>query len=257
MSWRSAIWISSAAPDPNGCLCCGTGAEAPVLFPGFIEVRSQFIQSCEYKLDKNIALRPEDPRRIRAFRDALHDVVWDKANTIDSLSKLFQAVDDLAIAEVDYYYRRRGARAWISGVTRFGAWIFGTVGLLLPLLVTTKNQNFNNLENYGYVFLASAASCLAANSLFGGTEGHIRFVSTQLEIEKLVTQARISWFEYLASQDVGNSDYKPGFLLIQNYASDLHTITIEETGQWGKALLQELAKYQKQIEEKNAAAKNQ
>ncbi len=32
MSWRSAIWISSAAPDPDGCLCCRTGAEAPVLF---------------------------------------------------------------------------------------------------------------------------------------------------------------------------------------------------------------------------------
>ncbi len=203
------------------------------------------------------ALRPEDPRRTQAFRDTLHDVVWDKANIIDSLTKLFQAVDDLAIAEVNYYYRRRGTRAWISGIARFGAWLFGTVGLLLPLLSITKNQNFNNLGDYGYVFLAAAASCLGANSLFGGTEGHIRFVSTQLEIEKLATQVRISWFEYLASQDAGNNDYKPGFLLIQNYASDLHTITIEETGRWGKALLQELAKYQKQIKEKNVAAKKQ
>ena len=201
------------------------------------------------------SLRPEDPRRIRAFREALQDVDWDQANVKDSLGKLFQAVDDLAIAEVDYYYRRRGTRAWISGIARFSAWIFGTVGLLLPLLAATKSQNFSDLGDYGYVFLAAAASCLGANSLFGGSEGHIRFVSTQLEIEKLIIQARIVWFEYLASQSVDSSDYKHGFLLIKNYAGDLHKITIGETGRWGKALLQELAKYQKQIDEKHVAGK--
>lgn len=201
------------------------------------------------------SLRPEDPRRIRTFRDALQDAVWDQANITESLNSLFQAVDDLAVAEVAYYYRRRGTRAWISGIARFGAWLFGTVGLLLPLLASAKNSNFTNIADYGYVFLAAAASCLGANSLFGGTEGHIRFVSTQLEIEKLITQARISWYEYLAAQNVDGSDYKPGFLLTQKYANDLHTITIEETGRWGEALLQELAKFQKQIDEKNTSGK--
>jgi len=199
--------------------------------------------------------RPEDPRRIRAFRDALQDVAWDQINTKDSLSHLFQAVDTLAVAEVDYYYRRRGTRAWISGIARLGAWSFGTIGLLLPLLAATKNPYFANWGDYGYVFLAAAASCLGANSLFGGTEGHIRFVATQLEIEKLITQARIAWFAYLSTLSTDNNDYKQGFLLIQNYANDLHTISIEETGRWGKNLSLELAKFQKQIDGKSMAGK--
>ena len=78
--------------------------------------------------------RPEDPRRIKAFRAKLEGLAWDKQNAVESLSALFAAVDELAEAEVHYYYRRRGTRAWISGVTRTGAWLLGTVGLLLPLL---------------------------------------------------------------------------------------------------------------------------
>ena len=198
-------------------------------------------------------LRTEDPRRLHAFRNATQGLVWDDGNVVESLTQLFRAVDKLAEAEVSYYYRRRGTRAWISGIARLSAWLFGSIGLLLPLLAITTNPEFKEWTQYGYVFLAAAASCLAANSLFGGTEGHIRFVSTQLELEKMITKARISWCQYLSSQGNDNQDSESGFLLIQDYANDLHTITISETGRWGVALLKELAKFQKTIETKKAA----
>ena len=124
-------------------------------------------------------LRTEDPRRLREFRNATQGLVWDDGKVVESLTQLFRAVDKLAEAEVSYYYRRRGTRAWISGIARLSAWLFGSIGLLLPLLAVTTNPGFKEWTQYGYVFLAAAASCLAANSLFGGTEGHIRFVSTQ------------------------------------------------------------------------------
>jgi hypothetical protein len=85
-----------------------------------------------------------------------------------TLSQLYGAVDDLAAAEVRYYYRRRMTRAWISGISRLLAWVSGTIGLLLPLLAATANPEFKDLAQYGYVFIAIAASCLTANSLFGG-----------------------------------------------------------------------------------------
>ena len=78
--------------------------------------------------------RPEDPRRIQAFRSKVEGLKWDKQSAVGSLSSLFAAVDDLAESEIHYYYRRRGTRAWISGLTRIAAWLLGTVGLLLPLL---------------------------------------------------------------------------------------------------------------------------
>jgi SMODS and SLOG-associating 2TM effector domain 2 len=197
--------------------------------------------------------RAEDPRRLRAFSNSTQELVWDDGNVVESLTQLFRAVDELAESEVGYYYRRRGTRAWISGISRLSAWLFGTIGLILPLLAVTTNPEFMEWAQYGYLFLAASASCLAANSLFGGTEGHIRFVSTQLELEKMITKARISWCQYLSLQVNDNKDSESGFLLIQDYANDLHTITISETGRWGEALLKELAKFQKTIETKKAS----
>ncbi len=198
-------------------------------------------------------LRVEDPRRLNAFRNSMQGLVWDDGNVVESLTQLFRAVDELAEAEVSYYYRRRGTRAWISGITRLSAWLFGSVGLLMPLLAVTANPEFKEWAQYGYVFLAAAASCLAANSLFGGTEGHIRFVSTQLELEKMIAKARISWCQYLSQQGNDNQDSESGFLLIHDYANELHTITISETGHWGETLLKELAMFQKTIETKKAS----
>jgi len=191
-------------------------------------------------------LRPEDPRRIKAFRDALKDLKWDKQNVVESLSCLFAAVDNLAEAEVNYYYRRRGTRAVISGLSRFTAWLLGSIGLLLPLLPAAPM--FKDWEQYGYMFLAGAASCLAANSLFGGTDGHIRFVSMQLQLEKLITSSRVGWYKYLAGAHETDEDIAQGFALILAYADSLHTATISETGRWGETLLTELAKYQKSID---------
>lgn len=196
-------------------------------------------------------LRPEDPRRINAFRDKLEALKWDKQNVVVSLSGLFAAVDNLAEAEVNYYYRRRGTRALISGLSRFTAWLLGSIGLLLPLLPDV--QMFKDWEQYGYVFLAGAASCLAANSLFGGTDGHIRFVSMQLQLEKLITASRVNWCKYLAGAHETDAEIAEGFSLILAYADSLHTATISETGRWGETLLAELANYQSSINARGSA----
>jgi len=195
-------------------------------------------------------MRPEDPIRLGKFREATQELLWDEAHVIESLSQLFCAVDDLAEAEVNYYYRRRTTRAWISGVSRLVAWVAGTIGLLLPLLAATATPEFKDLALYGYVFIAIAASSLVANALFGGTQGHIRFFTTQLELEKLMTKARISWCRYLGLRSSDNDDYKAGFLLIQEYATELHTTTISETGRWGETIIKELANFQKNIDQK-------
>ena len=194
--------------------------------------------------------RPEDPRRIQAFRNRLEGLQWDQPNTEASLKTLFEAVEDLAQTEVNYYYRRRDTRAWISGLTRFFAWLLGSVGVLLPLLAAASTSKFADWNQYGYAFLAAAACCLAANSLFGGTEGHIRFVSTQLELEKLIASSRISWCKYLATK-TPNDDIEKGFDLILSFAQALHTATISETGRWGETLLTELAKFRTALESKN------
>lgn len=189
-------------------------------------------------------LKGEDPRRIEEFRARTEELSWEADKVEGSLRTLFAAVDALAESEIAYYYRRRGTRAWISGVTRLAAWILGSVGLLLPLLSGTASARWEDWGQYGYVFLAGAASVLAANSLFAGTEGHIRFVSTQLELERLVVASRVEWYRYLALPRATDEDISRGFELILDYAHRLHGTVLQETGRWGDTLMAELAKIQ-------------
>ncbi len=192
-------------------------------------------------------LRGEDPRRIADFRARTEGLRWDPDHLDTSLRALFAAVDALAEAEIAYYHRRRGTRAWISGVTRVAAWILGSIGLLLPLLAATPSPRWQAWGQYGYVFLAAAASALAANSLFAGTEGHIRFVSTQLELERLVVASRVEWYRYLALPRESDEDLSRGFGLILDYAHNLHSAVLQETGRWGETLLAELSKLERKM----------
>ena len=191
--------------------------------------------------------RVESPERIEALRARLVALSWDAANREESLSELFNAIDALAIAELQYYFRRRTTRALISGVTRSAAWAFGTLGILAPLVAATAWLPYPNLASAGYVFLAFAASCLAANALFGGTSGHVRFVTTQLEIERLMTSTRINWCALLASEDIDDRNARC-FKLIGDYAQRLYALTVGETGNWATSSLAELERYRRSID---------
>ena len=195
--------------------------------------------------------RPENPRRVRRFREQVQALKWEQSNVAQSLFKLFDAVDVLAEAEVRYYYRRRGTRAWLSGVCRTLAWIFGTIGVLLPLCTAARGTAVESWGPWGYLFLALGGSFLGANALFGGTSGHVRFVSAQIELEKLITTSRIGWCRYLAHIDVekiSDEDIKRGFALVKTYAENLYSTTLSATRYWGETLMKELEKYRKSKE---------
>lgn len=191
--------------------------------------------------------RPEDPARIARFRERIQRLDWSEQGVEASLTALFAAVDDLAMAELQYYYRRRQTRAVISGVTRTIAWCSGSVGVILPLLAGVPADTIKPLVPYGYAALAVAGSALAANALFGGSDGHVRFVSTQLKLEKLITSARVSWCRFQSEVRQSPEEIQRGFTLIQTFATELHELTLNETGSWGQGLLAELGKYEKSI----------
>lgn len=189
---------------------------------------------------------PEDPDKLAQFRAQVLEAAWPPAKHAEDMRILFRAVDDLATAEVRYFFRRRRTRAALSGMFRTSAWICGTAGVLLPLLAATNRQDPTAWAPWGYVLLAAAASFLAANALFGGSSGHVRFVLTQLALESLITASRIEWCAFEANRlqgDLAPEAIQAGFDLIRAYAGKFYELSISETGQWGETLLAELNKY--------------
>ncbi|HEY9103493.1 SLATT domain-containing protein [Chitinimonas sp.] len=202
----------------------------------------------------NLLKRPEDPHRMVRFRERLQDIPWANNESPGALDQLFRAVDELAEAEVYYYHRRRNTRAWISGVARTIALATGSIGLLIPLLagagLAWPAGPFR--AELGYVFLAISAGALTANTLFGGTAGHVRFVTTQLKLEKLITASRIGWYDYLSNPGAADEASRRGFTLILDYATKLHDMVLAETGDWAGLTLAALEQFQKDAQNKGA-----
>ncbi len=187
----------------------------------------------------------ESPARFDAFKSKVDSLSWQEQSLPDSLDCLFYAVDDLAKAEIDYYYKRRKKWAQMSGICRSAAWFFGSIGILTPLIEPLNLFSTWIKPQHGYFFLAIAGIFLAANSLFNWTQGHIRYLKAQLSIESLVTTFRIKWCENLALLEAGTADLSQSFAIISSYSEALHTAVLSESGEWGEAILAELQKFEK------------
>ncbi len=218
----------------------------------------------------------KDARGIIAFQNTTRSLSWKGENVSNSLSQLFDAVDTLALENFQYYYKKGRQHSLLSRYLRISAWFFGFLGLMCPLLINTGIDVFSEFTKFGYVFLAISGTNLSANALFGGTSGHIRYVSAQLEIEDVIAKFRIRWAHYLCTGEFMSEFAKPvsktatvettanpptvtpshvlteaeilhnGFAILHAYANKFNEITIQETKQWTADVGKALADFQSQ-----------
>jgi hypothetical protein len=88
------------------------------------------------------------------------------------------------------------------------------------------------MTGWGYVFLAGAAILLLANEVFNGTRSHIRFITAQLTIERLVLLFSIDWERWRGNK--GTLD--DAFGLLTRFGTELHAVMRAETDEWGAAM---------------------
>ncbi|MBL9180724.1 MAG: SLATT domain-containing protein [Verrucomicrobiaceae bacterium] len=192
----------------------------------------------------------EEPSRLKAFVDAVQNLEWKQENKIGSFQKVFSAVDNLVFAEVEYYYRLRTNARRSSGFLRCAGILFAVSGGLIPLLAATGHERLTGLSPWGYVLLAIAAGFYGANQMFGGTSGHVRNVTAQLKLEKIMTVSRLKWVATIAGmQDKQMTEdmSKEAFAQIEAYAGQLYDVLDEETTRWSKELLEELKRNSDQL----------
>ncbi|HAS87815.1 MAG TPA: hypothetical protein DCS48_00670 [Desulfovibrio sp.] len=201
--------------------------------------------------------KSESIKKIINFRDELKNIKWNRKDDVESLSTMFNSLDAVAEEKLQYYYGRRKRRAFFSNLFRNLGWVAGFIGVILPLL-SDYMVAFDPTGKLGYVFLIAAASFLGANSLFEGTSGHVRYVMTQLKLEKLIVSTRLSWHVYKSRAsciECSEKEVADGFAIIQKYAQEFYDLVIDEADDWGESVLKELIKYQKSID-KNSKLKD-
>jgi hypothetical protein len=194
-----------------------------------------------------IGPRVEDPVRLKMFSDALRILHWDGSERRNSLVVVFDQLSALAHAELRYYYIRRKAASRRAAAFRFMAWLLGTLGVLAPVVNPLFDAPPPKLLSWGFLAIALAGAFLVADTVFSGTEGHGRYVTTQLKIEGLFTKFTLEWQALLVLYDSQPTPESAASLLERAiiYADGFHESLSSETAEW-KATMQrvreELAK---------------
>lgn len=184
---------------------------------------------------------PEHPKKFDLFREKVSTLKWDGQNARSSLTTMYNELEKLAEAEIKYYFGRRKRQSIISTACRIAGWIFGSLGLLLPLYAATQDAGAAKSVAWGYVSLAVAAAAFGADTLFVGTSGHIRFVAAQLGFEQLMVSTRLAWARYFSGLPEEARALEPeqviqGIDLLVSYASAIHTAALAETDVWARAI---------------------
>ena len=173
-----------------------------------------------------------EPSGAVRFTKAAEALAWPKEGTTAAaaLDPLADGLTQLIALEIGYYRdHQRTRRFWATG-TRICGYLFGTLGLLVPLLAPITQLNAQT----GYVLLALAASAIVGNRLFGATDGHIRFVTTMYALEDRLTQFGLAWARWkakAASEDVTGAN-DTGFSLLETLRADVYRILAAETATW-------------------------
>lgn len=188
------------------------------------------------------SIEVENPDRISKFLTVTSEIDW-TADSPDGWKRVFSECTDLIKGEIDYYYKSRKRNRIASFLFRLIALIFGTAGFIAPIL---EAAGFEGTAPFGYLFLAISAAFFAANSLFGGSSGHTRYVVAQLNLERTLTLMVVEWGK-INSNNAQNEE-KADF--IKEKMSEVYSILLEETDVWGKALAQAVDAYEKNVSQK-------
>ncbi|MEA3011057.1 MAG: hypothetical protein QOJ91_2749 [Sphingomonadales bacterium] len=179
------------------------------------------------------------PQRLQEFHDALAALGSGQMGD-GGLDGISDALKLLFAKEVRYYFRLRHRRSMFAMPSRLFAFVFGTVGLMVPLLAAAEPR-LALPPGYGYVLLALAAASLAANRLFGGTLGHIRYTTAQYALEALLIGFSLDWqaWKRRSAAAAPGEEAKveaEGFALLRALCTAAYAAMAEETRLWGATL---------------------
>lgn len=181
-----------------------------------------------------IGPRVEDPIRLKEFSDALSALRWEDSARRTSLIAVFDQLSRLAHAELRYYYIRRKAASRRATAFRFMAWLLGTLGVLAPVVNPLFGTPPPKLLSWGFLAIALAGAFVVADTVFSGTEGHARYVTTQLKLEGLFSKFALEWQALLVLYDDQPTAETAANLIERAivYANSFHESLNSETAEW-------------------------
>ena len=183
---------------------------------------------------------------------------WDATNPTDSLQRAYQWAVDKANERIEWYQRKsKWKRRW-SWFLRLGAVALAAVGVLCPLIAATglwpngeSGTNALSLGQLGYVFFALAAALHGFDRCFRLSKSWMRFIVTQLSLERLVIEFHYDWASLLAGQQGQPTSAQPDLPAmvqrIKDFSMAVEAAIKQETDAWVAEFQSSLAELEKML----------
>ena len=191
---------------------------------------------------------PENPTVDRnLYSESWTTVQWDSQQALNSLDRIRKRVEYEAVKAIHWYYEKKRNKVWYSQLLRMLAVIFGGIGAGIPFIASTglwimrdaaggvPDVEILRINQWGYVFILGAGTCVALDKLFGFSTNWIRFVDAATKIETLLGRFRIEWYKQMALADIGAH---PGdavtklFDTLLDFTAKTRDVIEKETGDW-------------------------
>jgi hypothetical protein len=112
------------------------------------------------------------------------------------LNQLYCHMEASTIEAIDWYLKHKAFKSRMSKALRLGTIVFLSIGGSFPILAEiARRLGYLALSDqyWGYLALALAATCLGLDKLFGFSSGWMRFMKTQIVLQKVLAEFQLDW----------------------------------------------------------------
>ncbi len=164
---------------------------------------------------------------------------WDKNDLIAGVNNLFKYVENKTQESIQWYLTKKNPKKTASVALRGVAIIFTSIGGLIPLISPAKGDFLLwgiQLNQFGYICLLIAASCVGFDKFFGLSSSWMRFMSTSLILEKHLQDFQLEWsllqLQYRNQQD--QSFELTGQMIdrLREFSFMVNALVEKETKEW-------------------------
>ena len=197
----------------------------------------------------------------------VEELKWDTATEIqNSIVKLYQYAEATANDAIDWYDRKKHYKSLLSQLLRVMAIALTAVGGLTPIIsalgwssVQVPQASLNlNVGQLGYLFLGLAAACVGFDRFFGFSSGWMRFISTKMTLERMLSEFRMDWAMMVAKLGNKSPTTDQVQLMIQRikeFVVSINSNVEQETLAWISEFKTNLAEIEKTAATKGESAR--
>lgn len=187
---------------------------------------------------------------------------WDKNDLIAGANILFQYVEKKTQESIQWYLTKKKPKKNASITLKCLTIIFTSIGGLIPLIASAKEDPLLlgiQFNQFGYICLLIAASCVGFDKFFGLSSSWMRFMSTSLILEKHLQDFQLEWsllqLKYINQQSQSFELIEQMINRLREFSFMVNALVEKETKEWIVEFQTNLAQLENNTKQQSVAGR--